>query len=224
MTEETKKNYEKYRWYLKSYIKRDGIDNLIKFLDTQTDMAVAPASARYHLCCEGGLVKHSINVMMRLHKLMKMEYGDDIPYSNETLALVSLLHDISKINFYQLSTKNVKDKDGNWVQQPYYSIREDKLIYGSHEQNSLMIVSHFLKLSFEEELAILYHHGGFNACDDGARARVQRAFSASSLALFLSMADEMASCIDEDKQELADPKMYTLAEEDNTNEENANLE
>lgn len=41
--------------------KRDGIEDLIKYLES-TDFYTAPASSRFHCDYEGGLVEHSLNV------------------------------------------------------------------------------------------------------------------------------------------------------------------
>lgn len=218
MTEEVRNNYVKYRHYLKSYIKRDGIDNLIKFLDNQTDMAVAPASSKYHGSFEGGLVQHSLNVFMRLHKLLTSEYGDNCPYSKETIAVVALLHDISKSNLYTVSTRNVKDESGAWKQVPYYSVREDNLLYGGHEETSVFIISNFINLSYEERLAILHHSGGMGADSDAKVAATMRALSSCPLALFLHQADMQATCVDESTAKISDPSLYSLVASENDEE------
>ena len=138
------KNYRLYKKYLISYIKRDGIENFIKWLDT-TDAWVAPASTKYHLCTKGGLIQHSLNVFNRMIRLITEEWGDieNCPYSKETIALVSLLHDVSKINFYDVYLKTVKDEHGQWIQVPTYTVREenDRLVFGTHEENSVYILT-----------------------------------------------------------------------------------
>ena len=42
---------------------RDGIDDLIEYLETETDFFTAPASTQYHGAVPGGLVAHSLAVM-----------------------------------------------------------------------------------------------------------------------------------------------------------------
>lgn len=215
MTEETRQNYIKFRHYLKSYITRDGIDKLIKFLDEQTDLAVAPASGKFHASYEGGLVQHSLNVFNRMIKQMEAQYSDmsKCPYNKETIALVSLLHDISKVNVYALSMKNVKNEDGNWVQVPYYSIREDGLLYGTHEENSIFILENFIKLTYEEKLAILYHSGGMNADSEKSIARTMKAFTCP-LVVLLHVSDLLATSLDESYHSaLSDASKYSLREE-----------
>ena len=93
-----KKFIEIYR----AKIKREGADKLLEFLE-DSDFFTAPASTRYHGSHPGGLVEHSINVYECLCDYMarprvKELYG--MNYSEESIAIVSLLHDICKTNFY----------------------------------------------------------------------------------------------------------------------------
>ena len=46
----------------KSKIKREGADKLLDYLISKSDFFTAPASTQYHLCREGGLCEHSLNV------------------------------------------------------------------------------------------------------------------------------------------------------------------
>ena len=42
---------------------------LMKFVETETEYLTAPASTKFHLCKEGGLLEHSVNVAETLLKL-----------------------------------------------------------------------------------------------------------------------------------------------------------
>lgn len=42
-------------------VKRDGIDKLMEYV-RKSDFYTAPASSKFHLACEGGLLQHSLNV------------------------------------------------------------------------------------------------------------------------------------------------------------------
>ena len=201
MEELTKKNFNKYAKYLVSYIKRDGINEFINWLIT-TDAAIAPASTRYHMSVEGGLIQHSLNVFYRLIKIINMEYPnqEDCPYSKETLALVALCHDVAKFNFYEVQMRNVKNSEtGAWEKVPYYTTRDEnnRLIFASHEENSLYILQHFFKLSYDESMAIRWHGGAFSSSDYRNSGETMNAFRHCKLAVYLHMADTMASCIDE---------------------------
>lgn len=192
-------NFERFIQLLQDNVKRDGIDRLIEWLKAK-DTKVAPASTKYHCAFEGGLVLHTLNVYNRLHKLVQSEYGDGIPFSTETLAIVSLLHDISKVDHYTIQYRNTKDENGDWVQVPFFQTKDvkDRFIYGGHAMNSVYIVRTFLKLTYQEELAILHHMGGFDFTEDSISVKnISEAFTKSPLALLLHQADAQATYLDE---------------------------
>lgn len=202
MEESLKKNFNKFVKYLVNYVHRDGINEFVNWLTT-TDIATAPASTKYHMSVPGGLVQHSLNVFYRLIKIINMEYPDqeECPYSKETLALVSLLHDISKVNFFEVSTRNVKNPEtGLWEQHPYYATREEnnRLIFGCHEENSVYILQKFFKLTYDEAMAIRWHSGACYSNDSRSVGDSMNAFRHCNLAIYLNMADTLASCIDEE--------------------------
>ena len=120
-------NKEKFQKLCRMWIKRDGIEGLLQWLDT-TDFYTAPASTRFHLMCEGGLCQHSINVIEQLCDEYKNEgmfdfkTQEDTQKIMESLAIVGLFHDVCKADFYKLTTRNVKDDYGNWTKVPYYTI------------------------------------------------------------------------------------------------------
>ena len=83
-------------------ITRSGSKELLEWIE-ETDFFRAPASRQYHLAVAGGLCQHSLNVYKRLKKLLQNEYGDSCPYSEETVAIVALLHDLCKADMYKES-------------------------------------------------------------------------------------------------------------------------
>jgi hypothetical protein len=114
----------------KENIKREGADKLLEFLE-RSDFFTAPSSTRFHGSYEGGLVQHSLNVYHCLKDYLsrprtKELYGMD--YSEETIALVALLHDICKVNFYTVEMRNKKnDETGQWEKVPFYAINDTPL-------------------------------------------------------------------------------------------------
>ena len=178
-------------------IRREGADKLLEYLmSPSSDFFTAPASTRYHGAYEGGLVEHSLNVYECLCDYLARErvkelYG--IEASEETVAIVSLLHDICKMNFYKKSFRNVKDENGVWNKVPTYEI-DDRLPYG-HGEKSVYIVSGFMRLTREEAFAIRYHMG-FSGNEEARD--VGKAFEMFPLAFALSTADMEASYFLED--------------------------
>ena len=116
-------------------------------------------------------------------------------FTEETLAIAALLHDICKVNIYKPGTRNVKDESGTWKSVPTYTF-EDKLPYG-HGEKSVYIISGYMKLTREEAFAIRYHMG-FSSTDD--ERNVGAAFEMFPLAYALSVADSEAAFFIEGKK------------------------
>lgn len=223
LVKDLNRNYRLYKKYLKAYIKRDGLDNFIKWLDI-TDAYSAPASTKYHLSEPGGLIQHSLNVFNRLIRLINEEYGDNCPYNKETIAFVALLHDVSKINFYEVYNRNVKNSSGQWEQVPTYGVREEdnRLVFGIHEENSVYILNQFFKLSYEEALAIRWHGGCGTSNDPSSQGKMMEAYKVSTLSLLLHIADMQATCIDElivEVKDNTDTVSETVDDKDNNSNE-----
>ena len=174
-----------------SHIRRDGIENLMHFLEN-SDFFEAPASARYHLNYKSGLVEHSLNVYKCLLEEIKF-LGLSKKYSHETLALVSLFHDICKINRYEESTRNVKNKDtGQWEQVPFYATREDTFEMG-HGALSVYYIQKYMHLTDEEATAIYWHMGAFDLSSYSSAAGLSKCYSVNPLSFALHRADMLAT-------------------------------
>lgn len=163
---------------------REGIEKLIDFLD-RTDFYTAPASTRFHNSFESGLLTHSMNVYTSLKKLVGNEWPED------TIIIVSLLHDICKVNMYKVDYRNKKDENGVWVKEPYYTT--DDLMPLGHGEKSVMIISEFIKLSKEELYAIRWHMGGFEPKEN--YGYLAKAYEKYPLAVYTHIADIMATYI-----------------------------
>ena len=181
------------------YIHREGADRFLEYLQGKSsDFFAAPASTRYHGSYAGGLAQHSINVYHCLRAYLERERVKDVygmSYSDETIALVSLLHDVCKIGCYKAGTRNVKDENGVWQKVPTYNF-DDQLPYG-HGEKSVYIISGFMRLSREEAFAIRFHMG-FSGTED--KGSVGKVFEKFPLAFALSVADMEATYFLEGKQ------------------------
>lgn len=173
-------------------ITRDGSDKLLDFLENKSDFFTAPASTRYHNAFEGGLLRHSLNVYDCLCAYMERERVKNeyrLKASPETIAIVSLLHDLCKVNFYKIGWRNVKNEEtGQWEKQPRYEIH-DTLPYG-HGEKSVYMISGFMRLTREEAMAIRWHMG-FSGIED--KNSVGQALSMFPLAFAMTVADMEAS-------------------------------
>ena len=172
------------------HIKREGAAQLLEYL-LSSDFFVAPASSRFHLCCEGGLCEHSLNVYDCLVSYLDTKRAREtfgFSYSDESIAIVSLLHDLCKIGVYKKGFRNVKDEKGAWQRVDTFEY-DDKLPYG-HGEKSVYIISGFMRLTREEAFAIRYHMG-YSSTEDARN--VAAAFEMFPLAFALSTADSEAT-------------------------------
>lgn len=181
-------------------ITRPGADKMLEFLQSpKSDFFTAPASTRFHGAYEGGLCEHSINVYECLKDYMerprmKEIYGLEV--SSETIAIVSLLHDVCKIKCYKKGKRNIKDETGKWISVDTFEY-DDTLPYG-HGEKSVYMISPYMQLTREEAFAIRYHMG-FSGGEDVRN--VGKAFEMFPLAFALSTADMEATYFIESKSE-----------------------
>ena len=183
---------EKFIEIYKSTIKREGADELLEYLlSPASDFFTAPASARFHLSKDGGLCEHSLNVYGALKSYLEAPRTKEIigtTYTDESIAIVSLLHDLCKINVYKKGFRNVKDEKGAWQRVDSFEY-DDKMPYG-HGEKSVYMITAYMKLTREEAFAIRYHMG-YSSTEDPRN--VSAAFEMFPLAFALSTADSEAT-------------------------------
>ena len=203
--EQINKNWEEFKELLRS-TEREQIESLISYLDEKTDFKVAPASTKYHGSFEGGLCAHSLGVYKHLKNLVEESSNT---FSDDTLKIIGLLHDISKVNLYErtIINKKVYTKNGSkhdeiglfdWVSVPAYKTVEakDKFIYSNHESTSEFIVRQFISLHIEESVAILHHHGGLG-WDSISKDAMSDIYVRYPLTMYLHFADMLAAFEDQ---------------------------
>ena len=101
-----------FRDIFQNNIHRNYADDLLAWLERETDFFEAPASTRNHGAHPGGLLVHSLNVYRRLRAIVCVEtYGDTTSSDllagdvEETVAILGLLHDVCKVNCYHTETR-----------------------------------------------------------------------------------------------------------------------
>jgi HD superfamily phosphohydrolase YqeK len=78
-------------------IGREGREELLNFIEN-SDYFTAPASTKFHGTNIGDLAVHSLSV----YKLLVRKNKDyNLGYSDETITICGLFHDICKVNFYK---------------------------------------------------------------------------------------------------------------------------
>ena len=170
--------------------RKKDFDDFINFLENKTTWLSAPASVRYHLSEETGLLKHSVGVAKTLLKLRELLAPE---LSEESCVIVSLFHDVGKIGM---------------PDNPRYLKKGDKFIYNKDQvemqiaNRSLYLVSKYIPLSDEESQAILYH--------DGQYIPENRfiAHKECPLTLLLTFADTWTAAVYEEGREIEENTNY----------------
>lgn len=207
---DTKANIKEFEKIYNTYIlPREGGDKLLEFI-RKSDFYTAPASAKYHLAEEGGLLQHSLNVYHCLmNKATNPFWSETIkPEKYDTVAIVALLHDLCKTFFYSKELKNTKSYDpevvasfnGNGVKHDakgdYVWTMAEAYTYNNkfplgHGAKSVFFIQQFMKLSIEEIACIYWHMGAY--CDKDSWNELGEAYEKYPLALALHEADMEAT-------------------------------
>jgi len=140
----------------------DAFERLMEHLEKNTSWLTAPASIKYHLNIEHGLLEHSVNVaetLLSLKELLAPELLD------ESCVIVGLLHDLGKAGVpgnpqYLVNKPSEKQKLHGYSASIPYRFNKD-LIYMSVPVRSLYLILPYLPLTETEAQAILYHDGQY---------------------------------------------------------------
>ncbi len=144
---------QRYEELKKKVIRRKNeFDNLMTFIEGETSYLTAPASTKYHLCREGGLLEHSVNVAETMLK-MKDVLAPGI--SDESCVIVALLHDLGKAG-----VPGAPQYLPNESPSIPYRINKD-MVYLSVPVRSLYLAGSRFPLTEAEAQAIVYHDGQY---------------------------------------------------------------
>jgi hypothetical protein len=154
---------KKYR-YLQSLVteRREQLGKLLAFMETDTEWLKSPASTKYHLCEESGLLAHTINVAETL-LIIKNVLSPDI--SDESCVVVSFIHDMGKAGMpgkpqYLMNEPTERQqKYGYRPESPYRF--NTSLTYLSIPVRSLYLAMKYITLTEDETQAIIYHDGQY---------------------------------------------------------------
>ena len=193
-------NVKRFKKIVTENIERDGIENLMEWLEHETDFFTAPASTRYHGSYEGGLVEHSLNVYDRLVWEMENTVGagwQEI-YSPESIAIIALFHDLCKIDRYVITEKWRKDENGDWEAYEAYEYNKEKAEMG-HGAQSVFYLQKFIQLTEFEAQAIFWHMGAYDLSPYASLAACSETFKWNPLAFLTHRADMAATYVTENE-------------------------
>ena len=143
---------------LKIRNRKESFERFITLLENETTWLTSPASTRYHLAEERGLLKHSVGVAETLLKFREFLAPT---ISEESCIIVGLFHDVGKLGVpgqpYYLPNENawmVKNKG------ICYKTNPDVVTMGLAIR-SLYLILQYIPLSEAEAQAITYHDGQY---------------------------------------------------------------
>lgn len=183
-------NHQRFLSIFAEKVKRRGADQLLDWLE-HTDFFTAPASTKFHEAYPGGLCEHSLVVYDKLVELQKSR-AVNVTWDDEATAIIALLHDTCKANFYKPGTRNVKNEEtGLWEKVPTYTI-EDQFPYG-HGEKSVFLIERCMRLKPDESIAIRWHMGGYDESVRGGSYAEGNAYEMFPGAVSLHIADLLAT-------------------------------
>ena len=176
---------------------RQGMDGLLAEMDGM-GFYTAPCSTQYHLAYPGGLLEHSLNVYELMDRLSSILYPE---VDKSSVIICALLHDLGKAGQFGKPNYVVNMLKGRGKNaEPYQSpakpyIGNPELMYIDHEVRSIQIAGRYIKLTEDENWAILMHNGMYG------NFKYQIQGKETPLYLLLHMADMWASRVVEKESE-----------------------
>jgi hypothetical protein len=191
---------ERYELLKTKVIKRkQEFDAFINMLEKDSSWLSSPASTRFHLNKEGGLLEHSVGVAETLLKLREFLAPQ---ISEEACVIVGLFHDVGKIGMpgkpRYLKNDNeweVRNRDMTYKVNP-------KETYMNLAARSLYLIAKYIPLSDSEAQAILYHDGQY------VEANKEVAHHETPLTLLVHFADCWTAHVFEEGRKIEDDPNY----------------
>ena len=181
---------------------REGMDDLLDLME-EIGYFTAPASSGggRHSAEEGGLARHSLNVLMVAEKLsVALKGGKNITDDfRNSLVIVCLLHDLGKCGDYgkKMYVPNILKTTGKQSDKKPWE-RNKALTNIPHAFRSVIMAERWLDLTEDEEYAIMYHDGLYDR-ETGGTAVIQG--HETELLMILHWADMWASRVIEGSEE-----------------------
>lgn len=183
---------------------REGMDEVIGQLE-ELGFFQAPASSKFHLNHEGGLLEHSLNVckvgLMLREQMLALKPDLEESLNKESVIIAALLHDICKADIYQKCIRKRKDRLGQWVDYETYELDYSDFPLGHGEKSVIVLLRMGLDLSDDEIMAIRWHMSAWDLPfqSPDLKANFDTAKRLCPLCSLIQAADGMASNLLESK-------------------------
>ena len=150
---------DRYKILKRKVIERkDSFDHFLALLEGETTWLTSPASTRFHLAEEQGLLKHSVGVA---ETLLRFRETFAPAITEESCVIVGLLHDVGKLGVpgkpLYLPNENEWMVKNRGIR---YKINPDVVAMGLAVR-SLYLVTQYIPLTDAEAQAIAYHDGQY---------------------------------------------------------------
>ena len=138
--------------------RQEAVQKLDGFLRRETSWLTSPASTRFHLAHDSGLLEHSVNVATTLLKLRTCLAPD---LSDESCVIVGLFHDLGKIGMpgkpYYLPNPSEWHVRNRGI---HYIVNKD-IVHMDIATRSLFLLAQHVPLRDDEAQAVRYHDGQY---------------------------------------------------------------
>lgn len=153
--------------------RKEKFEELLEWLKTHHSYFTAPASPRYHLNCEEGLLEHSINVAENMIKIKNVLCPE---ISDESCVIVGLMHDLGKGGevyrqgtpeeehnpYYLIKEPTDKQKQYGFKAWPPFEYNSNIKVYMSVPERAITILLRWgFSLTDEEVQAVRVHDGQY---------------------------------------------------------------
>ena len=168
-------------------------NRFISFLEGETSWLTSPASTRFHMNVEAGLLMHSVGVAEMALRLRYLLAPD---LSEESVVITALFHDVGKVG--HPGKPCYLPNDNLWAVRNRginYKVNPDILGMISAVRG-LCLVSKFIELSEEEAQAIVAHDGLYPMY--GGVANLEYHQSECRLLMLVQFADKWTAAVEED--------------------------
>lgn len=163
------------------------------FIESETSWLTSPASTRFHLNIEKGLLLHSVGVTYNALKIKGLLAPD---ITDESVVITALFHDLGKVGLpgkpYYLPNKN------NWEIEKRgmaYKVNPD-IVTMNLGVRSLYIISQHVSLSETEAQAIVAHDGIYPV--NGGVVNLDYHHKECRLQMILHFADKWTAAVEEE--------------------------
>ena len=165
------------------------------FLESETVWLTSPASTRFHLNTEKGLLLHSVGVTYNALRIKDLLAPD---ITDESVVITALFHDLGKVGLpgkpYYLPNHNKWEIEKRGMN---YKVNPD-IVTMNLGVRSLYIISQHITLSETEAQAIVAHDGIYPV--NGGVVNLDYHHKECRLQMILHFADKWTAAVEEDER------------------------